>query len=39
MARLDRYIEMRHNEVSIQQKQIEQLQGNIDHYERLMTGL
>ncbi len=39
MARLDRYIEMRHNEITIQQKQIEQLQGNIDHYERLMTGL
>jgi prefoldin subunit 5 len=39
MARLDRYIEMRHNDITIQQKQIEQLQGTIEHYERLMTGM
>jgi len=39
MARLDRHIEMRENEIQIQQKQIEQLRGTIEHYERLMNGL
>ena len=35
-ARLDRHIEMRKNELAIQQKQVEQLQGKRDYYESLI---
>ena len=35
-ARLDRHIEMRKNEMEIQQKQVEQLQGKMDYYQSLI---
>lgn len=35
-ARLDRHIEMRKNELAIQQKQVEQLQGKMDYYQSLI---
>jgi hypothetical protein len=37
IARLDRYIDMRKNEIAIQQKQVEQLQGRMDYYESLLA--
>jgi chromosome segregation ATPase len=39
LARLDRRIEMRNNEIQLQLKQVEQLQGKIDYYESLMIKL
>jgi hypothetical protein len=39
IARLDRCIEMRKNEIAIQQKQVEQLQGKMDYYESLIMKL